>query len=96
MAPGISYDESGSLANYFGVTFLVLVLVPTTYAVLRPDKKGESNEVTLHVRSNRLTPQNTYHPYPPPLSPAQMISASPSGNEHSEPVAWPSAPYLSW
>ncbi|KAK8865735.1 hypothetical protein IAR55_000881 [Kwoniella newhampshirensis] len=39
MAPGISYDESGSLASYFGVTFLTLVLVPWTWAVTRPSNK---------------------------------------------------------
>jgi hypothetical protein len=49
MAPGISYDESGSLANYFGVTFLALVLVPVTYFSFKPDRKGESL-CTLGVR----------------------------------------------
>ncbi|RXK35529.1 hypothetical protein M231_07208 [Tremella mesenterica] len=31
MAPGISYDDSGSLASYFGVTFLAIILLPATY-----------------------------------------------------------------
>lgn len=39
--PGISYDESGSLAGYFGVTFLAVVLVPATYIVFKPAKKGQ-------------------------------------------------------
>lgn len=60
MAPGISYDESGSLANYFGVTFLALILVPTTYLSFRPDRKGESapsnNELRFHGdQGGRLT-----------------------------------------
>jgi translocation protein SEC63 len=42
MAPGMSYDDSGSLANYFGVTFLALILVPVTYFSFKPDRKGES------------------------------------------------------
>lgn len=42
MAPGISYDDSGSLASYFGVTFLALILVPGTYVALKPSKKGTS------------------------------------------------------
>lgn len=40
--PGISYDESGSLASYFGITFLALLLFPFTYITLRPSKKGQS------------------------------------------------------
>lgn len=40
MAPGISYDDSGSLASYFGVTILALILLPTTYVALKPSKKG--------------------------------------------------------
>ncbi|WWD18086.1 hypothetical protein CI109_102534 [Kwoniella shandongensis] len=39
MAPGISYDESGSLASCFGVTFLTLALVPWTWAVTRRKDK---------------------------------------------------------
>ncbi|KAI9635000.1 Sec63 Brl domain-containing protein [Dioszegia hungarica] len=39
MAPGISYDDSGSLASYFGVTFLVVTLVPATYLIFRPERK---------------------------------------------------------
>ncbi|WWC88015.1 uncharacterized protein L201_002918 [Kwoniella dendrophila CBS 6074] len=39
MAPGISYDESGSLASYFGVTFLALVLIPWTLKATRPTNK---------------------------------------------------------
>ncbi|WVR05699.1 hypothetical protein IAU60_002723 [Kwoniella sp. DSM 27419] len=38
MAPGISYDDSGSLASYFGVTFLAIVLVPWTWAAVRGGK----------------------------------------------------------
>jgi len=41
MAPGISYDDSGSLASYFGVTCLALILIPATWLTLRPDRKGE-------------------------------------------------------
>lgn len=37
--PGISYDDSGSLANYFGVTFLACALIPYTYAVFKPAKR---------------------------------------------------------
>lgn len=40
MAPGMSYDDSGSLANYFGVTFLALILVPTTYFAFKPEHRG--------------------------------------------------------
>ncbi|OXG30931.1 translocation protein SEC63 [Cryptococcus neoformans Ze90-1] len=36
--PGISYDDSGSLASYFGVTCLTLVLIPWTLSTLRPKK----------------------------------------------------------
>ena len=39
MAPGISYDDSGSLASYFGLTFLALLLFPFTYIVFRPSNK---------------------------------------------------------
>nr|XP_018264892.1 translocation protein SEC63 [Kwoniella dejecticola CBS 10117]OBR87050.1 translocation protein SEC63 [Kwoniella dejecticola CBS 10117] len=39
MAPGISYDESGSLASYFGVTFLAIVLIPWTLSSTRSEKK---------------------------------------------------------
>ena len=49
MAPGISYDDSGSLASYFGVTFLAIILIPVTYAVFRPEKKGESWPPLKHV-----------------------------------------------
>jgi hypothetical protein len=61
MAPGISYDESGSLANYFGVTFLALILVPTTYLVLKPQRRGESftSLPSIHVAE----PQNTCNRY---------------------------------
>ncbi|WVO13402.1 hypothetical protein L204_101017 [Cryptococcus depauperatus] len=34
--PGISYDDSGSLASYFGVTCLTLFLIPSTYFALKP------------------------------------------------------------
>ncbi|TXT08671.1 hypothetical protein VHUM_02799 [Vanrija humicola] len=34
--PGISYDDSGSLASYFGVTTLALLLLPATWYTLRP------------------------------------------------------------
>ncbi|KIR81797.1 translocation protein SEC63 [Cryptococcus gattii EJB2] len=36
--PGISYDDSGSLASYFGVTCLTLILIPWTFSTLRPKK----------------------------------------------------------
>lgn len=36
--PGISYDDSGSLASYFGVTCLTLILIPWTLSTLRPKK----------------------------------------------------------
>ncbi|WRT65860.1 uncharacterized protein IL334_002811 [Kwoniella shivajii] len=39
MAPGISYDESGSLASYFGVTFLAIILIPWTLASTRSKGK---------------------------------------------------------
>lgn len=59
MAPGISYDESGSLANYFGVTFLALILVPTTYLTFKPDRKRESCQARQYgwwlPQSNVLT-----------------------------------------
>lgn len=41
MAPGISYDESGSLASYFGVTCLGLILIPVTFYTLRSEPTGE-------------------------------------------------------
>jgi len=41
MAPGISYDDSGSLASYFGVTILAFILVPSTYFALQPSKRGQ-------------------------------------------------------
>jgi translocation protein SEC63 len=44
MAPGMSYDESGSLANYFGVTFLALILVPSTYYAFKPERRGELSD----------------------------------------------------
>ncbi|CDZ98614.1 Molecular chaperone (DnaJ superfamily) [Phaffia rhodozyma] len=31
MAPGLGYDEQGSLANYFLITFITIALVPTTF-----------------------------------------------------------------
>lgn len=40
--PGISYDESGSLASYFGVTCLGLILIPATFYTLRTEPTGES------------------------------------------------------
>lgn len=40
MAPGISYDESGSLASYFGVTCLAIILIPATFSTLRPEASG--------------------------------------------------------
>ncbi|OCF45263.1 translocation protein SEC63 [Kwoniella heveanensis CBS 569] len=43
MAPGISYDDSGSLASYFGVTFMAIVLVPWTLTAVK--SKGKD---TLH------------------------------------------------
>ena len=33
--PGLSYDESGSLAAYFGLTFLSLILIPSTLISLK-------------------------------------------------------------
>ncbi|WVW80319.1 hypothetical protein I302_102298 [Kwoniella bestiolae CBS 10118] len=39
MAPGISYDESGSLASYFGVTFLAIILIPWTLSATRSKSK---------------------------------------------------------
>ncbi|ORY28616.1 Sec63 Brl domain-domain-containing protein [Naematelia encephala] len=36
--PGISYDDSGSLASYFGVTFLAVILLPVTWFVCKPPK----------------------------------------------------------
>ncbi|CAK9782099.1 hypothetical protein CC85DRAFT_289163 [Cutaneotrichosporon oleaginosum] len=39
MAPGISYDDSGSLASYFGVTCLAMILIPVTFTTLRPAPK---------------------------------------------------------
>ena len=47
MAPGMSYDDSGSLANYFGVTFLALILVPTTYFAFKPERRGTSYQIVL-------------------------------------------------
>jgi len=47
MAPGMSYDDSGSLANYFGVTFLALILVPTTYFAFKPERRGTSISTAL-------------------------------------------------
>ncbi|KAK4686374.1 translocation protein SEC63, partial [Tremellales sp. Uapishka_1] len=38
MAPGMAYDDSGSLASYFGVTFIALLLFPSTYLFLKPPK----------------------------------------------------------
>lgn len=51
MAPGISYDDSGSLASYFGVTCLAIILVPATFVTLRPAPKGEYIAIE---RSERL------------------------------------------
>lgn len=42
MAPGISYDDSGSLASYFGVTCLAFILVPASISTFRPAPKGTS------------------------------------------------------
>ncbi|BEJ18115.1 hypothetical protein CspHIS471_0703920 [Cutaneotrichosporon sp. HIS471] len=39
MAPGISYDDSGSLASYFGVTCLAFILVPSSISTFRPAPK---------------------------------------------------------
>lgn len=38
MAPGISYDDQGSLASYFAITFLSLILIPSTIIYLKPSK----------------------------------------------------------
>lgn len=46
--PGISYDESGSLASYFGVTCLGLILIPATFYTLRTEPTGESR-VGVHL-----------------------------------------------
>jgi preprotein translocase subunit Sec63 len=35
MAGGINYDESGALASYFAISFLSLILFPTTLIILR-------------------------------------------------------------
>lgn len=40
--PGISYDDSGALASYFGVTFLAFILLPITFIVFPPSNKGPS------------------------------------------------------
>ncbi|OCF32886.1 translocation protein SEC63 [Kwoniella heveanensis BCC8398] len=40
MAPGISYDDSGSLASYFGVTFMAIVLVPWTLTAVKSKGKA--------------------------------------------------------
>lgn len=40
MAPGIAYDDSGSLASYFGVTVLAFILIPSTYYTLLPSKRN--------------------------------------------------------
>jgi hypothetical protein len=82
MAPGISYDESGSLANYFGVTFLILVLVPSTYVILRPDKKGESGAsyVIFHAWLSHFTPCLL-------LSPTTQLPALSHGRQKTNPPA---------
>ena len=69
MAPGMSYDDSGSLANYFGVTFLALILVPTTYFAFKPERRGMScllvlsrmpadlqNNCSLYVSARNVKP----------------------------------------
>jgi translocation protein SEC63 len=53
--PGISYDESGSLAGYFGVTFLAVVLVPATWIVFRPAQSGEHASWPGQLASPSLT-----------------------------------------
>lgn len=45
--PGISYDEQGALAGYFGVTTLAVVLIPATYIVFKPAKKGQYSAADL-------------------------------------------------
>jgi hypothetical protein len=68
--PGISYDDSGSLANYFGVTFLACALIPYTYAVFKPAKTGE-----LPLYIPWLAVSACYlHPHPT----AQLIQQTPS------------------
>ena len=46
MAPGISYDDSGSLASYFGVTVLAFILIPSTYYTLLPSKRNAPKPLT--------------------------------------------------
>lgn len=43
MAPGLGYDEQGSLATYFVLTFLSLVLLPSTLWTV---KSGITRELT--------------------------------------------------
>lgn len=61
MAPGMSYDDSGSLANYFGVTFLALILVPTTYFAFKPERRGESSLIYPEVAVTDI--QNDFSHY---------------------------------
>jgi len=53
--PGISYDDNGSLAGYFGVTFLAVVLIPATWIVCKPAQKGASGPPP-HLRDLSLSP----------------------------------------
>ena len=96
MAPGISYDDSGSLASYFGVTFLALLLLPLTYVVFRPSTKGKYASGASDICSSRLfryevksllTPVDT----PKPLCPcstcrerASQLSSLESGRRRSK------------
>lgn len=55
MAPGISYDDSGSLASYFGVTVLAFILVPSTYYTLLPSKRNAPKPLApypKHIQQN--------------------------------------------
>ncbi|WWD05556.1 hypothetical protein V865_003636 [Kwoniella europaea PYCC6329] len=60
MAPGISYDESGSLASYFGVTFLAIVLIPWTLSATRTKEK-ETLKPSAHAP--RLEGETIYNPF---------------------------------
>jgi hypothetical protein len=73
MAPGMTYDDSGSLANYFGVTFLALILVPTTYFAFKPERRGTSLlgiivEILADSKSNYSLCANARNVKPTPKS----------------------------
>lgn len=63
MAPGISYDDSGSLASYFGVTVLVFILLPSTYLTFRPAKRSASS--SHHSYNVKSLPAGSSKPLAP-------------------------------